>query len=140
MDMKHRTAELEGGLLDAAVAQAEGSLWRWWSGYGTHVVLMVDATTGNAWSGFDLKPYMPSTDWSHGGPIIDREHIALQFYGSHWGAMPHDAAGCEVPDLDQRKHVEMSSGWGPVMADGNTALVAAMRALVRLRLGDEVEL
>jgi hypothetical protein len=53
--VKHRVSELEGALLDAAVAKAEGqqeflegcSLWA------------------------------PSDDWSQGGPIIERERIML---------------------------------------------------------------
>ena len=132
--MKYLVSELEGALLDAAVANSEG------------LRFAISRTMPDKPGPYrcrilsSAEVFAPSSDWAHGGPIIEREKIALQFYGSHWGAMPHDTAGCEVPDLDDRKHAEMSNGWCPVMAVGNTALVAAMRALVRMRLGDEVEL
>ena len=53
--MKHKVAELEGALLDAAVAMAEG--------------LDADLVRGG---------YAPSRRWHDGGPIIEREleHLA----------------------------------------------------------------
>jgi hypothetical protein len=69
----------------------------------------------------DAYPY--STDWSQGGPIIDREHICLDYWDipptpAHWTA---GIAGT------------MDS------LEGSTPLVAAMRCFVFSRLGDEVE-
>ncbi len=69
------------------------------------------------------RPY--STDWAQGGPIIEREEIALE-------PMTHDKYG---------------DGWlatrveGPAicMEFGPTMLIAAMRCFVASRLGDEVE-
>lgn len=66
-----------------------------------------------------------STDWSQGGPIIEREEIALE-------PMTHDEHG---------------DGWlatrveGPAvcMEFGQTMLIAAMRCFVASRLGDEIE-
>jgi hypothetical protein len=54
--------------------------------------------------------------------------------------MPNDEHGCEIADSDHEKHVQMASGWCPVMATGETALVAAMRAFVKMKLGDTVVL
>ena len=137
--MKYLVSELVGALLDAAVAKADGlepriEPYRVTGGYGITFVRDDPVCVVGA------EHFSPSSDWSHGGPIIERERIALQFYSQHWGAVPHNAAGHEVPDLDERKHTQMGNGWCPVMADGETALVAAMRAFVRMRLGDEVEL
>lgn len=66
-----------------------------------------------------LQPYKPSTEWSQGGPIIERESIALTVghIEAHWGA------AC-----------------GVYRGYGSTPLVAAMRCYVAAKLGDEVEL
>jgi len=114
--MKYRTTDLEGELLNQAVANAAP----WAEG----VISYAD------YCGM----------WEYGGPIIEQNHIAIEFYGTHWGATPKDGNGCEVPDLNQEKHDEMASGWCPVMAVGPTPLIAAMRAFVLERFGDEVDL
>lgn len=60
-------------------------------------------------------PYEPSWQWPEGGPIIGRERIKLE----PWD---HDAEW------------QANGVWGP------TALVAAMRAYVASKFGDEVDL
>jgi hypothetical protein len=114
--VKHKTSELTGEALNQAVANANAEQ--------SGVVSYAD------YCGM----------WEYGGPIIERERISLQFYGTHWGAVPKDAAGCEVPDLDEGKHRQMADGWCPVMATGDSPLVAAMRAFVLAKMGDEVDL
>lgn len=141
--MKYKTIELTGALLDAAAAKALG-METGIRNASTGVPIFKTYQTG----GLDCGPsesdcgddFEPSRLWGHGGPIIERERISVEFYGTHWGAMPKDAAGCEVPDLDAEKHKQMSSGWCPVMATGASPLVAAMRAFVLARMGDEVDL
>lgn len=103
--MKVKTSELTGAALDWAVGIAEQPdgaklLWR----------LM---QTGR---------WHPSTEWAQGGPIIDREDIALMGQSGLWpepqlAAHPKDGAVF----------------WGP------TKLIAAMRCLVASKLGDEVD-
>ena len=66
----------------------------------------------------DAWPY--STDWSQGGPIIEREKIGVWWDGV-WHAK-YD--GCR-PDQVQ---------------DAHTPLIAAMRCYVASKLGDEVEI
>jgi hypothetical protein len=87
-----KTSELTGAALDWAVAKAIG----------------------------DYRPVpVPkySTDWAQGGPIIEREGIALYLYGgAEWNA-----------------HVGESEYNGP------TPLIAAMHCYVASKLGDEVE-
>jgi hypothetical protein len=99
-----KTSELTGAALDWAVAKCEG--------HGMEYFQVVDA-------------YTPSTDWAQGGPIIEREEIALE-------PMTHDEHG---------------DGWlatrveGPAvcMEFGPTMLIAAMRCYVASHLGDEVD-
>jgi len=107
--IKKRVAELEGAQLDWAVAMALG-----------HKV------THTTWS-----TLMFSSDWSAGGPIIEREHIEILYFGNRGGETPWEAQiGCDTHYIDQ--------GVGEAIA-GRTPLQAAMRAFVASKLGDEVE-
>jgi hypothetical protein len=68
--MKLKTSELQGAVLDWAVAKAEGIELS----NGCYNRLLVDGrmSTGQKM----LTPYNPSTDWALAGPIIEREMIA----------------------------------------------------------------
>ena len=57
--MKLKTSELTGAALDWAVAKCEG-----------YVGVALQERTGTDW-------YSPSTDWSQGGPIIEREKLCI---------------------------------------------------------------
>jgi hypothetical protein len=105
--MKHKTCELEGALLDAAVAIAEGKM-------------VLETAFGTCWL-TDKTPYEASTSWVIAGPIIERERIHLTPYAKQetWSAS-----------------VLGGTGYG----EGETPLIAAMRAYVDLKFGDEVEL
>jgi hypothetical protein len=92
--MKIKTSELTGAALDWAVTMAEN-----WAG-----------------ADFEVKPY--STDWVQGGPIIEREKIAIDFDGAAWCA---------------------SDNHKPLANYGPTILIAAMRCYVASKLGDEVD-
>lgn len=114
--MKHKTSELEGALLDAAVAKAEGWEWR-----------IIESEKPFVWliDGPDINPrfeFRPSTDWSDGGPIIERERIKIEHAIDYW-----DAA-------------IMSKTSTFYHQTGSTPLIAAMRAYVASKLGEEVEL
>lgn len=62
--------------------------------------------------------FYPSTLWDHGGPIIDREIAFLTRHGpTQWSAVAN----------------------GSVSGSGPTPLIAAMRAYVASRFGDEVD-
>jgi hypothetical protein len=87
--MKIKTTELTGRALDWAIARCVGR------GY----------------------PYPASTDWSIGGPIIEREGLTLTHQGERWAAQT---------DADEFQY-------------GPTPLVAAMRCFVASKLGDEVD-
>ena len=106
-----KTKELTGTALDWAVAKCEGE-----------EVSLIKGQLETRWTD---NGYKPSTDWALGGPIIEREEIALE-------PMTHDEHG---------------DGWlatrveGPAicMEFGPTMLVAAMRCFVVSHLGDEIE-
>lgn len=108
--MKHKVRELEGALLDAAVALVEG----------------IDNVA--VWSHFERREWGPSTDWSQGGPIIQRERIIPTWDGIklHW--------------YSELEHTAPNNGVQRSYAVGPTLLIAAMRAYVASRMGDEVEL
>lgn len=139
--MKHKTAELTGELLDAAVALAEGRLLvsdepEWPKGDykrlrkefgGRHIVRWYanggepETAEVGGWEPIDNWG-SPSTDWLMGGPLIDRERIAI-----YPGA----------PDTGNWfAHTDPRTRHWP----GPTPLIAAMRAFVASKLGDEVEL
>ena len=118
-----KTSELQGAALDWAVATCEGATDFWFDTVATHWVKLhgEDRALRYGWA----QSYLPSTDWAQGGPIIEREEIALE-------PMTHDKFG---------------DGWlatrveGPAvcMEFGPTMLIAAMRCYVVGILGDEVE-
>jgi hypothetical protein len=87
-----KTSELAGKALNWAVGKAEGL---------------------DGW----LAPVNYSGKWEHGGPIIEREKITLEWTGEDWMAyIKHDDEFFGV-----------------------TPLFAAMRCYVASKLGDEVE-
>ena len=127
-------SNLSGAELDAAVARAEGRLVEadepgWPAGdlkklqqkYGQPVVRWYggDGEIGG-WEPLSNQG-SPSTDWSIGGPIIDREQISLLKPG--YGGEPEWTAGVNV--------IHSYDGWeAEFEATGPTPLIAAMRAFV----------
>jgi hypothetical protein len=73
--------------------------------------------------GADSKTNKYSTNWAHGGPIIEREGITIarmgEYQWSEWGAALNNF------DFDK---------------EGKTPLIAAMRCYVASKLGDTVEI
>ena len=123
-----KVSELTGHALDWAVAKCAGLLEPR-ERYGKMVPAVV--LDMEYWSNGDpmvrLNPcpdvyyraeYDPSTNWEHGGPIIERERINLWNEGHDWEA----------------------SLYGKHIVWGETPLVAAMRCYVASKLGDEVEI
>ena len=114
--MRIKTTELQGEALAWAVADCEGEL----SQHGGQVHL-VESKVRFYEDTLDIQ-YTPPTDWSQGGPIIEREGINLRaLSGALWEAETWSAAG------------------GQYLLDGPTPLVAAMRCYVASKLGDQVE-
>ena len=129
--MKHKVDELEGALLDAAVAKAEGF----------DFVLLSDCMLPERMRTGDGR-FRPSVLWAEAGPIIDREGITVvrMFSYNEDGSRPTPAWYAWVLDAH--------NGAGPyfdvvprgAVASGPTYLIAAMRAYVVSQLGEEVEL
>ena len=105
-----KTSELSGAALDWAVAKA------WQPVYSDKHLLE------------HAKDFHPSTDWAQGGPIIEREKIALRYEPKcDWLFVP--------PQATWLANYEGVGEW-----DGPTPLIAAMRCFVASHLGDEIEL
>ena len=101
-----KTSELTGPALDWAVAKCEG----------------IDSEAARLFH--DEGYYNYSTNWSQGGPIIERNGLSV------WGV--YDAENFES------KCVSVS-GWESGRYEGPTPLIAAMRCFVASKLGDEVD-
>jgi hypothetical protein len=96
--------ELSGAALDWAVAKCEGY-------FDMGMASVHDGVAdvfyfGEAWT--------PSTDWSQGGPIIEREGLTITHQQNRWAAQTDD-------DL---------------FAFGPTPLIAAMRCYVASKQGE----
>ena len=109
--MKIKTSKLTDAALDWAVCEATGLL----AAYPR-----VRKGFALQWSSTGNRHLHPSTDWSQGGPIIERENIALY---------PHGDGTYEAEVFLNPKR-----GAGP------TPLIAACRCYVASKLGDEVEI
>jgi hypothetical protein len=70
-------------------------------------------------------PFEPSCVWSQGGPIIERERIAIWFE--------------KYDDIDSALPVWAAVRFNEQDYYGSTPLIAAMRCYVASKLGDDVE-
>lgn len=124
-----KTSELTGPLLDYWVARAEG--FECGVGPASNApgkVCGVKLSTG--W----FFPWSPSTDWAIGGPIIERERIAIVFARVRYDT---DAGG----EWDAYVGADYSGPDGQVMSKhdtvhGPTMLITAMRAYVASKFGE----
>jgi hypothetical protein len=73
-------------------------------------------------------PVSPSTNWAHGGPIIEREGITTSPHSTHNGVIREWKAGRDWPMSHSPYHF------------GTTPLIAAMRCYVASKLGDTVDI
>ncbi|MDF2491155.1 MAG: hypothetical protein K0S77_3777 [Pseudomonas sp.] len=116
-----KTAELSGEALGWAVGMAEG------------LTLYLDTPIyGNGWRVFVIhraeatgryERYAPWESWALGGPLIENRMVSL-----HCPQSTDDVwAGWVITDS------------GEFCQAGNTALIAACRAIVAARLGDTVQ-
>lgn len=146
--MKYKIGELEGALLDVAVAKADGEEARVES-TGRCAMLHVDREHGDGtpfWASFE-----PSTDGRIGIEIIGRERITV------WPTVVYlEPPDPNEPDVRREQWAayhpksEGLGGWtdGEGGIDvtardgmaGQTPLIAAMRAFVAVRFGEFVDL
>ena len=100
--MKLKTSELDGAQLDYAVGKCRG------------ITLELHG----------IVPY--STDWAHGGPVIEQEGISLYLDTNNlW----------QANIFDDNPAVFFGSG-----VEGSTPLIAAMRCYVASKLGEEIDI
>jgi hypothetical protein len=120
-----KTSKLTGAALDWAVAKCEGDEYS------------PVATTNGIGMEFPATSY--STDWSQGGPIIERENIAI------FKASSGDWCACIETGQQGNTHSEFNDGDKFYYFDereiisGATPLIAAMRCYVASKLGDYVD-
>lgn len=123
--MKIKTSELSGVALDWAVAQAaERKL-------DTHqgkIGYYVDNWYANVNSKF--VQWSPSIDWSQGGPLIERFGVTVMKYDD--SCLDADRANLWTAKPDG----SWADGW---IIDSPSALIAACRAIVSAKLGDEID-
>lgn len=105
--MKIKAFELTGTALDWAVAKCVGEQVR-----------LIKGQLETSWTD---KGWKPSTEWSQGGPIIDRENISVMRVYKDW-----QEPWCA--DMHEQSFVNAA-----------TPLVAAMRSYVGFKLGAEVD-
>jgi hypothetical protein len=113
--VKHKVEELEGSPLDAAVAEAEGLPWV------PHPLGCAVMREQIGIGGAAYVLWSPSTEWELGGPIIERELIGIEVEQT-------------TPNIWRAALLNEDPSFGP------TPLIAAMRAYVASKFGDEVEL
>jgi hypothetical protein len=139
-----KTSELTGAALDWAVTKCElvaGTMTEnaqdWKSGlplyqhghlFGAGILQIgtLNQATGEPWVFHGPGcAFSPSTDWSQGGPIIERERIFVRpkTVGG-WRCWIYDGKG-EGIKFDQH---------------GPTPLIAAMRCYVASKLGDNIDI
>jgi hypothetical protein len=114
------TKDLEGNTLDWAVAKCEG----------------LDASQIKAngpvhlfrTMGYDPLPWQPSSSWSQGGPIMEREIDSYDKSGNVFQAVKLDAQG-NYSMFDHVGH----DGFG------HSPLIAAMRCYVKSKFGPEIQ-
>jgi hypothetical protein len=127
MKMRIKTSELQGAVLDWAVAKCEGRKPSCYTGI-VRATAHPDFPDSPPIFGPELNY---STDWALAGPIIERENINVFMDDEKWAAyashsLPQNFYGTSKdPDWDD--------------GDEGSPLVAAMRCYVASVLGDEVE-
>ncbi|WNC90941.1 DUF2591 family protein [Paraburkholderia sp. FT54] len=126
-----KVAELQGAVLDLWVARAEGKCYTQSPGvWGNALVntlgrLSISKTSWNC-----ARYFEPSSNWTHGGPIVERERIGVEYLGSSaWRAIVTNENGCDMVESGEQYRLARHGG---------TALEAAMRAYVASKFGDNV--
>lgn len=76
--------------------------------------------------------YRPESDWSQGGPLIDKYHVQTSYNGNGFSQSPSGEYWCAYVCEDSGREIR-PSGSGP------TALIAACRAIVAAELGEYVD-
>lgn len=114
-----KVSELTGAALDWAVAKCEG--------YTATIKPTEVVYVHHSGEWHHNGNWRPSTNWAQGGPIIEREKLAIAYEPS-----------LVYSDEHRWKSLDPMSDADAVY--GPTPLIAAMRCVVASKLGDEVAL
>jgi hypothetical protein len=125
----YRVNKLDGPLLDAAIAKAEGHNFRVFSEAASPIGRPLTIAWRQHYTEGDADEFEASSDWAVGGPIIERERISVIRARDQddWEAYVNMPTIIELDDE-------------PPIARGPTPLVAAMRAYLVSKVGEEIEL
>ena len=126
--MKHKVSEIDGALLDAAVAMAEG-----------HKVCQLNGVWCSDLYG-QWTRVRNMREWRYVGPIIEREGIAIAPYEHGIGEPSMWVAWVEERQHQATFDSYFERGIFDDNSRGHTPLIAAMRAFVASKLGEEVEI
>ena len=130
-----KTSELIGHALDWAVAKCEGATKEW----RDNGPFFWDGVACIREFGHDIR-FTPSTNWSQGGPIIEREKIVLYIYTTSGGGSSYRGWSA---NKHERQYDEESGEYikgSDFFMIGDTPLIAAMRCYVASKLGNEVDI
>ena len=121
-----KTSELTGAALEWAVAKCEGATDFWFDTVATHWMNLHgrDIALKPGWA----QSYSPSTDWSQGGPIIEREEVDIDYAPTERQWYAHVFT---IHDDEILQHF---------MTKGPTPLIASMRCYVASKLGDNIDI
>jgi hypothetical protein len=135
----YRVEDLTGALLDAAVAKAEGLR------YAVEFFAIKNPDPERHMTCWLLgqdgrpdfaRPYSPSQD-ERGDAIIDREQIATMVLEGQWRAWMPEAGSMDGYDPGYWLFEQAACS---AHGSGSTRRVPAMRAFVRKKLGEEIDL
>jgi hypothetical protein len=113
--MNTKTNDLTGPALDWAVAKCEGDEYT--------------AESGVNGIGMEYEATRYSTDWSQGGPIVDKMIVeGMEVWQGNLDLKDNPVV-CILEILNGKKYI----------GQGTTLLIAAMRCYVLYKLGEEVE-
>lgn len=136
-----KVSDLQGAALDAAVARAEGLktvIESWMTNPPKPAACWLLLPDGRP--NFMAGPYSPSVNWFQGGPILERERITIVASSVNGEPVEWSASvGAYTHYIDEQLPFGAYYDGEP-RGHGPTPLVAAMRAFVVSRLGDEVDL
>jgi uncharacterized protein DUF2591 len=135
--MKYKVSNLEWPHLDKAVAKAEGLKHE--VGHDFMLGFVVYAYVAQRGATTRIQ-YCPSIDWCRGGPIIERERIEVEFHGMTKGEGPGPWGAQVVTRIEMNRYGSLHDKEVGRSFSGPTPLIAAMRAYVASKFGEEVEL
>lgn len=130
-----KVSDLTGALLNYWVARAEGRKLEQRPvplGAPGEMEWFVSNDTGDFM--FELAHYGPSTNWAAGGPLLEREKIAVWAAEDCWLAIPPMTEGMSY--YDHKLGVLDSDRYQAI--EGPTPLVAGLRAYLTSYYGEQV--